>query len=53
MAENVEQKEFDVPVWFRIRAETQEAAWVEMRKFLAPFAFPMDYVVEEPTEIKG
>lgn len=47
-------KEYEVPVWFRITANTADEAWVRMKDILwdAESTGPLpDYVIEEPCPI--
>lgn len=47
-------KEYEVPVWFRITANTQDEAWWKVRQIMAEMEtydqLP-DHVVEEPVEL--
>lgn len=46
--------EYEVPVWFRVNGDSQDAAWVKIRKLLndlEQFDQLPEYVVEEPVEI--
>lgn len=47
-------KVYEVPVWFRITAETQDEAWWKIRKIISDAESQEqlpDYVVEEPVEL--
>ena len=47
-------KEYEVPVWFRITAKTQDEAWWKIRKIISDAESQEqlpDYVVEDPVEL--
>lgn len=49
-----EPKEYEVPVWFRIRAENAEIAWAKIAKLigeLEEYDQLPDYVVEDAVEV--
>lgn len=48
------QKTYEVPVWFRITANTQDEAWWKIRQVMTEAEYHdqlPDYVVEEPVEL--